>query len=295
MPISAMRSWFGRPERLPVRKPEIPAPAVLTAGAPPVEELPVWTPVRLGATDTLWGEGFQFPGGEIELMRLAKPLGLSGASSVLLLGAGGGGPACALTMKLGTKVSGFEADPALAAAAIEMAVRQNLDRRVQIVDWNPLDPVFPKHAFHHCMALEPLNGARPEPVLAALGASLRTGAQLVVTETVADVPLDRTDAAVVEWAALERRDVEAVPSEVAITRILGRLGFDVRAAEDISQRHIHQAMTGWRVAVRFLGQAAVTRAGMEAFEREAALWTARLRLFQLGRLRMIRWHAVGGG
>ena len=52
---------------------------------------------------------------------------------------------------------------------------------------------------------------------------------------------------------------------------------------------------GWRSAVRAMENVRPSRREAMQYVREAELWLFRLRLFQLGRLRMVRWHAIGGG
>ena len=86
-----------------------------------------------------------------------------------------------------------------------------------------------------------------------------------------------------------------MPSELAITKVLGRLGFDVRIVEDVSRRHMQNAMEGWRIAVEAMAGArpALRQVGMVV--REAELWLARFRLMRAGRLRLVRWHAIAGG
>ena len=295
--MGAVRNWFSKslragpaaqappPER-EAHGPEIPAPAVAR---------PLWPAERLATTDALWGEGYQFPGGEIECLRLAKPLGLSPESNLLLLGAGSGGPPCSVASQLGGWIGGFEADPALAAAATDRIARRNLTKRVQIALWNPAAPEFRKKFFHHALALEPLRDGLPESILAAIAQALKQSGGFVMTEAVADAPLDPTDPAVAVWSALERRDIAALQTEVTITRVLGRLGFDVRVVEDLSQRHIHQALAGWRTTVRGMENARPTRRAAMLYIGEAELWLFRLRLFQLGRLRLVRWHAIANG
>jgi cyclopropane fatty-acyl-phospholipid synthase-like methyltransferase len=246
-------------------------------------------------TDALWGAGYQFPGGEIETLRLAKPMGLSKASSLLLIGAGGGGPACSLAVQLGVWVSGFESDPDLVAAAVERIEHRNLTKRAQIESWNPFEPNFREHFYHHGLALEPLHGSQPERTLTAIAAALKPSGHLMMIELVADSPLDPANPVVAAWAHLERRDARALPTEVAITRILGRLGFDVRVAEDVSDRHTHQALTGWRSTVRAMENVPPTRREAMRCVQEAELWMLRLRLLQHGSLRLVRWHAIGGG
>jgi len=65
-------------------------------------------------------------------LRLARPLALSKASSLLLLGAGAGGPPCCITSQLGAWVTGFEADPELVLVATERSLRAGFGRRAEI-------------------------------------------------------------------------------------------------------------------------------------------------------------------
>ena len=309
MALSAVKEWFARPagqERRPalgaarVRDADAPAATAGIAGVSATAGIaagsaPLWTPGRLATVSALWGDGYQFPGGEIETLQLARPLGLSSATTLLLLGAGGGGAACSVARKCGAWVSGFETDPDLAAAATRHIARQNLGKRVRIEAWTPDETQLPPKSCHHGLALEPLHDSRPEPALASIAAALKPGAQFALVELVTDTPLDPADPDTAAWARLERRDPAALPGEVAITRILGRLGFDVRVVEDLSERHVHQALMGWRATVRAMENLPPSRQEATAYVGEAELWLLRLRLFQSKRLRLVRWHALGGG
>lgn len=236
-----------------------------------------------------------FPRSEIETLRLAKPLGLSAASSLLLLGAGGGGAAASIAARLGVWVSGFEPDEDLVIAAQARLSRTKLCKRVQVEQWNPAEPDLKRHFYHHCLALEPLRGAQPEPLLSSVAGAIKPGGQLMLGEIVADQPLHGADPDIARWGMLERRVPEMLPTEVAITRVLGRLGFDVRIVEDISRRHMDQAMLGWRMRVRDLGELPPTRRQAALIVAEAELWLVRMKLFQARRLRMVRWHGIGRG
>jgi SAM-dependent methyltransferase len=301
MALSAVMNWFGWLEPPPAEQPremrrlspvdvaDLAVPQV--AGRPP----PKWNRDRLKITDALWGQGYQFPGSEIETLRLAKPLGLSKASSLLLLGAGSGGAACSLAIHLGVWVSAFEADPDLVAAAVDRIARRNLTKHAQTEMWNPDEPKFREGFYHHGMALEALHGSQPERVLSAVTRALKPSGHLALTELVADTPLDPGNPVVAAWAHLERRNPKALPSEITITRILGRLGYDVRICEDVSDRHVNQALAGWRSLVRVMEDAPPTRREAMSSVQEAELWLLRLRLFEIGSLRLVRWHAIGGG
>ena len=293
------RNWFARaapqaPEELPSVGSEI---ATLLADPPRRARNAIWSDDRLLITAGLWGDGFQFPGGEVEVVRLAKPLGLSSECSLLLVGAGAGGPPRAVAEALGVWVTAFEVDQDLIDAGTELMLHSKFRRRVRIEKWDPDHPAFAQARFHHGMALEPLHDRQPEPILTAIALAIKAGGQFTMVELVADAPLNRQDATVARWSQLEHRQPDGLPTEVAITRMLGRLGFDVRTVEDISQRHVQQAMMGWRRFVRSMEETDTRPPLREvaALISEAELWMVRLRLFQSRQLRLLRWHAIARG
>jgi SAM-dependent methyltransferase len=296
MLLDSVRNLFGR------RAASVDAPAPHSIGAlsqvpaaPLAEDDdPIWPSARIGVAEALWGEGFLFPGGAAETLRLVTPLGLSEASSLLLVGAGSGGAPRSIAADLGVWVTGYEANPRLVALANERSLRAGLGRRAQVEPWDPLAPRFPLHYFHQGMAIEPLHGEKPEPALAAVSLALKPGGQFVLLEIVADLPLDPADATVAAWARLDHRSA-TVPSELGITRVLGRLGFDVRIVEDVSRRHLKYAVTGWRDAVKVMEGTRPTLRQLALVVHEAELWLARFRLMRAGKLRLVRWHAIGRG
>ena len=276
------------------------APAVGSPGAAPVpvgpdvpEPTTRWSRDRIAVVQSLWGDGFTFPDGQEETLRLARPLTLSNASSLLLVGAGAGGPPCCIAAELGAWVTGFEADPDLAIAAMERSARGGFGRRAEIKTWEPAEPNFSRRSFHHAVALEALNGSAPGPVLVAMFRALRPGGQLMMVDLVADDPLDPLDKAVTSWCNLEGRPPIA-PSQRAVTGALGRLGFDVRVTEDISLRHMQQALRGWHDVIRGMRENKPKPAVAKAVVREAELWLRLLILMRDRRIRLVRWHAIRG-
>lgn len=297
MPWSKLRNWFDRratpvPQRAATARPR--AAAVAAPDKPTQAETSIaWPMARLAVTDALWGDGFQFPGGELETLRLARPLGLSAASSLILVGAGSGGPPCCVATHLGVWVTGYETDAALTALANERSIRVGLGRRAQIETWQPHAPDFGRSYYHHGIALEALRDGNPEAVLTSMAAALKPGGQLTLVETTADNPLDPQDSAIAAWSRLDHRDPACVPAQAAITRMLGRLGFEVRIVEDISHRHVQQALFGWRQVVGGLEQVKPSARQAGPLVSEAELWLLQLRLFQTQKLHRVRWHAIG--
>jgi cyclopropane fatty-acyl-phospholipid synthase-like methyltransferase len=252
-----------------------------------------WPRDRLAIVDALWGEGFTFPDGEQETLRLAMPLTLTKETSLLLLGAGAGGPPCCIATQLGAWVTAFEADADLAAVATERSTRAGLGRRAEIKTWLPAEPNFSRRSFHHALALEALPAEAPGPVLNAIFRALQPGGQLMMVNLVADHPLDPTDEAVAAWSRLARR-APIVPSQRSITGALARLGFDVRITEDISLRHMQQALHGWHTLIRDMRVQRPAPAMAMLVVQEAELWLRRLSLMRAHQIRLVRWHAIRG-
>lgn len=292
---SAMRSWLQRSSH-PVKAKPVPAPDAAVQpsphAAPPEPQIrSLWPPARLALVHQLWGDGFNFPGGEIDTLRLARPLGISAASSLLIVGVGSGGPAITITRNLGAWVTGMDNDPSLLAAARVLVSQAQLGKKISIKPWDPDEPAFAAKGHHHCLALEPFHNAQPEPILDSLAQGLKPGGQIVITSLAAPDPLDPADPTVRRWAELERRDPANLPAPVAVTRMLGRMGLDVRVVEDMSRSHLEHALLGWRVMLRDLDHKPTRREAVPLIA-EAELWLLRRRLIRDGRLRMMRWHAI---
>ena len=256
---------------------------------------PVWPSARIGVAEALWGQGFLFPGGGAEVLRLATPLGLSAASSLLLIGAGSGGPPRCIAAEFGVWVTGYEANPRLVDLANERSERAGLGRRAQVEIWDTLAPKFPRRYFHHGMAIEPLHGAKPEQVLAAVALALKPERSSCCWRWSPIPPLDPADPMVATWARLDHRSAD-VPSELEITNVLGAP--QVRCADRrgrVASSHAERdAGMAHRGARRWPGaRPALRQIGMVVHEAE--LWLARFRLMRDGKLRLVRWHAIAGG
>ncbi len=242
----------------------------------------------------LWGEGFVGPGGSEEVLRLATPLGLSAASSLLLLGCGAGGPARCVATLFGAWVAGYETDPDLAAEAVAVCAHAGLGKRVRIETFPPGAPDFPPHSAHHVLALDPFHHASAPALFDAVLRALRPGGQVTMLATVAGAGFDPAGAEEAAWHALSAMP-PALPTVEAVTRALADRRFDVRVTEDLSHAHLHQIVQGWRVLVRGMSERGEKPAPAEAaaIVREAEAWLRRARLVRTGRLRWMRWHAIG--
>ncbi len=264
------------------------------SGAAPPPRSPIWPASRLAIEEEIWGTGFLTPGGGPEVLRYAAPIGLSAAATLLLLGAGTGGPAQILATERGIWVAAHEADPDLAAIAARRIQRAGaaLAKRAFVSQWDRHDPDFRPRSAHHALAIDAIRDATAEPVLAAIATALKPHGQIVLVETVAPTPPDPADPAIAAWFRLEGR-APLLPAPDTITRALTRIGFDVRVTEDLSARHMRLAVHGWRHFVRQMARERPAHDRAAAIVTEAELWTRRIRLMHSGQIRLMRWHAIG--
>ena len=298
MRLADVRGWLSRrPAAVPPPVPPAVPPRRRADPTPPVPEpepdAGPWPPARIALTNRLWGEGFTVPGGAEDVLRLATPLGLSAASSLLLVGCGAGGPARCIATLFGAWVAGYESDPALAAEAATVCARAGLGKRVRIDTWDPAAPAFPPNSCHHVLALDPFRHGAPRPILDGLTRALRTGGQITLLATVAGPGYDPAAEETAAWLRLDG-GLPGLPTQDVLTQALAGRRFDVRVIEDLSAQHMHQTVRAWRSLVHGLGDAGgrppVALAG--ALVREAELWLRRARLIRTGGLRWVRWHAM---
>ena len=285
-------SWFrpGRPELIPAYVPPPPVePAHALVAAPNL----VWPPERIAAAEALWGIGFLQPGGSIEVQRLVNPLGLSSASTLLMLGGGTGGPLRTL-VEMGPWVGCFEADAELLAIAAGRKLPAKLAKRVSLQALNPVDPGFRSGYYHHGLALQPFRYGTIEAILSSCEAALKPYGQLVVLDVVADRPPAARDPTMRAWMQADGRLLD-LPVAAAVTRALTRLGFDVHVMEDLSQNHERQVIAGWCRQLQAMERARPANAFAAALVQEAERWLLRMRLMQTGQLKLMRWHAMKSG
>ncbi len=285
--IAAVKDWVGVSAPILVREGGVPQGA---GAAGPHRR---WPAARLAAVETLWGDGFNAPGGADAVLQLAGPLALGGGDTLLLLGGGMGGPACVVAETSGAWVYSYEADAELNTLARRRAAAGSSGNRVVVEDWNPQFPDFGIRASDHALALEALRGADPAGTLNSMASSLRPGSRIVMTELVAGSQKPGDDREFAAWCRLENR-LPALPEGDAITAALTGLHYDVREVEDVSQAHVSAALAGWRHAVQTMADGPLpAAASASVVVTEAELWLLRIRVMRRFGLRLLRWHAVG--
>ena len=252
----------------------------------------IWPIGRLAVAEALWGEGFLFPGGEAETLELANPA--RPVNGVVAAGGRSRRRRATAQHRPSARQLGqwVWSDPVLVAVAATRCAHSGLGRRVSVARWDPEAPALRASHYHHGFALEPLRVTQVEAGLAAIAHALKPSGQLLLVETVADRPMELDAPEVAAWMRLDGR-THPPPTEIAVTQVLGRRGFDVRVTEDISARDAAQALQGWQSVVEALRDHPPDARHAAPLVAEAELWLLRLRLIRDGKLRLVRWHALG--
>jgi cyclopropane fatty-acyl-phospholipid synthase-like methyltransferase len=250
-----------------------------------------WTDARIEVTKRLWGEGFLSPGGVDYAVKLVKPLALDPKKSLLVLGAGLGGPARAIAEESGVWITGQEKDERLAERGMDLSTRAGLEKRAPIARYDP-DSYEPKARFYDCaFAKEEFFAvADKEHLFGALYHGLKRDGQLLFTDFVLQKP-GMSSPAIEKWAVKE-----AYPpylwSVDQVTACLKKQGFDIRITEDLSEEYCHIVMEAWSEFTRYLRPEAIEPGIGPVLTDEAERWQRRMEALGNGDIRLYRFHAI---
>ncbi|HSR73113.1 MAG TPA: methyltransferase domain-containing protein [Kiloniellales bacterium] len=253
-----------------------------------------WETERILLAQEVWGEGYTKPGGDELTLTMVKVFGLNPAMSVLDLGAGLGGATRAMAEHFGVWVTGLESDPQLAEAGMALSVKHGLAKKAPIETFDPaaidlegktFDCVFSKEYFYAV--------ADKEALLRSLAGLMKAKGQLLFTDYMLARPglhspeIERWTAhEPVEphlWALDEYRDA------------LGRMNFDVRVIEDITEA-FHAAVTrGWAEFIARQEKTRPSESTTRALVDEVEIWTRRLQAIDAGDLKVCRLYGSKKG
>ena len=277
----------GRPANsTPPTKPE-------TAGVAPRH----WADWRIDLMERLWGKGFLLPGGTDFVAQLTKPLSLGTKASVLVLGAGMGGPSNLIAEEFGAFIDGIEPDPELAAASAKRAVVVKGMSRVSIKNVSIDDEAAFARQYDAIFGQEiMLRHADKSDLLDRCVNALKDNGKLVVTDfTCAD---GTAVEAIDPWL---KREEAAGPilSEGEWRALLTGTGlpkkkprFSVRTVEDMSDRYIALVLDGWVALEESLRANAANREILRGMIEEAERWALRVTLLKSHQIRYTRLFAT---
>ncbi len=273
--------------------------AIDTAETEPADAGPsvYWADWRIDLMERLWGKGFMLPGGTDFVHQLTKPLSLGTKASVLVLGAGMGGPANLIAEQFGAFIDGVEPDPELAAASAKRAAVVKGMSRVKIKNMSIDDGEAFDRKYDAIFGQEILlRLADKTKLLEHCVNALKDGGKLVITDfTLAEGAGGK---AIDLWLERERAQGSML-SENEWRQLFKDSGFNenkarfrMRTIEDMSDRYVALVLNGWVALEESLRANAANRDTLREMITEAERWALRVTLLNSGLLRYTRLFAT---
>jgi cyclopropane fatty-acyl-phospholipid synthase-like methyltransferase len=288
---------------LPEEDDEPPAddrPLMLTERAPPAEPTvaevddpnKIWSRWRIEAAEHIWGRDFVIPGGAEYAVKLAKPLGLGPATSLVDLSAMLGGGTRAMVDAFGVWITGLEADPDLAEEGDKRSRQRDLENKAPIRAYDPARVELKTASFDRVFSRDLiylLPDREKELLLTAVHRGLKEKGHLLFTDLVLkdDAPTEIAQ----NWARRERPQAHPWSVDRMMAK-LSALDFDVRICEDETDYYRSYILQAFADLVAKLEARAIPKAIQAKVFEEAERWAARMTAIDKGGLRSYRIHAI---
>ena len=250
-----------------------------------------WETSRLKLVQEIWGEGFSSPGGTEHILNMIKFFGLNPAMSVLDLGAGLGGATRTMSERFGVWVTGLEADPDLAEAAMALSTKAGMAKKAPISHFDPETFTHKPKSIDCAFSKEFLFTVKDKPAfLRTVENLLKPRGQFLFTDYVLNTT-GNDSIALQKWREFEPNTPH--PWTVQdYKQALTELHLDVRVIED-NTKDFHKMVTqAWADYIRRLEGRAVAPDEAPALVDEVELWTRRIQAIESGDLRVCRVHAL---
>jgi len=262
------------------------------AGSDTPTEAPIahWSDWRIDLMERLWGTGFLLPGGADFVSELTRPLNLGSKTSVLVLGAGMGGPSNSIAKEFGAFIDGIEPDPELAVAGTKRATIVKGMSRVTIKNLSIDDDSAFARKYDAIFGQEILlQRANVSQLLDRCANALKENGKLVITDfTSAD---ETAGSSIEAWL---KREKAAGPTreEGELRALFTEAGFRMRTVEDLTDRYIGLVHNGWVALERSLRANAANRDILLGMIEEAERWTQRVMLLKSDQIGYTRLFAT---
>lgn len=250
------------------------------------EAVPEWSPSRQKLVELIWGEGFTAPGGPEHVVDLAQPFGLTAENTMLEIGSGPGGGACAVADKIGSYVDGFDLNDDLVKQALETSMMKGLEKKAVVKKFDPDAFELKKNYYDGCLVREVLISIEDkEALLEIVLAAIKPGKPIVITEMFLTGP----EAGPLAASSLDGEFSEVFPGEAApIVAQIESSGFEIRVNNDETGEYTAKARAAWSELAERISGEEVDEGLAAALVRETELWDRRNEAFAAGELEMRR-------
>lgn len=208
-------------------------------------EAMVWDDKRLETAQLIWGEGYCGPGGAEYVTSMSKLLGMSSKMSVVVIGAGLGGPSRVLANEFGAWITGYEQSDNLAEKGMALSVKAGLEGKAPIKNYDPgSDDPF-ERTFDRAYSKEALYTVEDKPkLLQNVFNQLKDGGLFLINDYTLSSVDALADKDVQKWIRQEPSQPYPVPNDT-MEKLLTDCGYILRVNEDITDQYIDMIAKSW--------------------------------------------------
>ena len=177
------------------------------------------------------------------MVDLAQPFGLTAENTMLEIGSGPGGGACAVADKIGSYVDGFDLSEDLVKQALEASMLKGLDTKAKVKQFDPETFELKKEFYDGCLMREVLIAIEDKAALLEIALNaIKPGKPIVVTEMFTTAAEPGPLAA----ASLDGEFGEVYPTDAApIVAKIEEMDFEIRVNADETEEYTAKARKAW--------------------------------------------------
>ena len=249
-------------------------------------EVPAWSPARQKLVQLIWGDGFISPATPESVVDLAQPFGLTAENTMLEIGSGPGGGACAVAERIGSYVDGFDLSADLAKQALDASMIKGLEKKAVVKGFDPGSFDLKTDFYDGCLLRDTLvmiddKEAFLETVLSAV----KPGKPIVITESF----ITSAEPGPLATASIDGEPGTVFPCEAGL--VIDKLeasNFEIHVNNDETEQYTALACAAWvEMADKITGKDLDADLA-QALVNETDLWERRNEAYAAGELEMRR-------
>lgn len=247
---------------------------------------PEWSPARQKLVQLIWGEGFISPATPDSVVDLAQPFGLTAENTMLEIGSGPGGGACAVAERIGSYVDGFDLSADLAKQALDASMLKGLEKKAVVKKFDPAGFELKTDFYDGCLLRDTLVAIDDKDTfLDTVLSAVKPGKPIVITESFITAP----EPGPLATASIEGEPGTVFPCEASLViEKLEASNFEIRVNEDETAQYTALACAAWvEMADKITGKD-IDDDLAAALVRETELWERRNEAYGAGELEMRR-------
>ncbi len=239
----------------------------------------------------LYGRGYLIPGDAAHVLGLVEPFHLNGASSLLDLSSGLGGPARAIAQAFHARVLGLERDPDLVRRHAAMSSALGVSSLVRVKGCDPEAVELDAGRYDCALGREATYMvAEKERLLRVVVQALKSRGQIILTDFVLDRAAGERDE-LARWSDSRTRR----PSLWTVGQYADcfrSLGFNLRAIDDSTALHRRQIVAAWITLLRSRDIRRLSPSQVETVLSEAESCLRTAAALESGALKYYRFEAI---